>query len=102
MLPETYPNRLLLQRDLVMAYKNNGQTKEAIELLEHVVQVEKTILPETRPDRLASQRGLATVYWDNGQIKEAIDLIEHVVKVQSRLPETNSSQIASHYALAVV
>ncbi|KAF1937380.1 hypothetical protein EJ02DRAFT_385756, partial [Clathrospora elynae] len=39
-----------------------GHARESVELLEHIVKVEKTMLKETHPDRLASQHELAGAY----------------------------------------
>ena len=72
---------------------------EAIELLEHVVEVEKA-LPENHPDRLASQHELAYAYNNNGQITEAIELLEHVVEVKKALPENHLGRLASQHMLA--
>ena len=56
-----------------------GRVEEAVDLLEHVVQVRETTLAENHPDRLASQHVLVGAYEANSQVKEAIDLLEHVV-----------------------
>ena len=40
-LDETHRNRLASQHVLAVALRNNGQTKEAIKLLEHVVGIRK-------------------------------------------------------------
>lgn len=84
-----------------LVYQENGQIKEAIELLEHVVKVQ-AMLPVTYLDRLRSQDALAVIYGDNGKVKEAVELLEHVVKVQATLPETNRSQISWQRDLAIV
>lgn len=38
-LPEDHPNRLHSQHSLAMAYQANGQVKEAVWMLEHVVAI---------------------------------------------------------------
>lgn len=60
-LAKDHPNRLASQYELAIAYEANGQVKEAVKLLEHVVAIEGTILAEDYPDRLASQQRLKDV-----------------------------------------
>ncbi|KAF5269078.1 hypothetical protein FOXYS1_10 [Fusarium oxysporum] len=80
----------------------DGQIKEAVKLLEHVVAVRTTALAENHPDRLTSQHALAMVYRDNGQIKEAVKLLEHVVAVgKATLAENHPSRLASQHELAI-
>jgi cytochrome c-type biogenesis protein CcmH/NrfG len=62
-------------------YQANGQIKQAVELLEHVVAVQEKTLAEEHPDQLASQHVLASTYQANGQIKQAVELLEYVVAV---------------------
>jgi hypothetical protein len=40
------------QHGLAEAYQANGQVKEAVKLLEHVVTIEAGVLAEDHPDRL--------------------------------------------------
>jgi hypothetical protein len=56
---EMDPDRLASQHELAGAYDDNGQTKEAVALLEHVDKVQETTLAATHPFRLLSERGLA-------------------------------------------
>jgi hypothetical protein len=49
MLAETYLNQLSSQHALAIAYQANGQTKEAVELLEHVVKVKQTTVLAPHP-----------------------------------------------------
>ena len=58
-LAEDYPDRPASQHELASAYEANGQIKEAVELLEHVVKV-KEKLAEDHPSRLVSQDLLAS------------------------------------------
>ncbi|KGO71455.1 Tetratricopeptide-like helical [Penicillium italicum] len=100
--PEDHPSRLAYQHELACAYQSNGQIKQAVELLEHVVAVRKRTLDEENPDRLASQHELARAYQSNGQIKQAVQLLEHVVVVRKRtLDEENSDRLASQHVLAM-
>ena len=99
-LTDDHPDRLASQRALAGAYEANGQVEEAVQLLEHVVQVEEK-LADDHPDRLASQHALALAYEANGQIEEAVQLLEHVVQVQEKLADDHSSRLASQHALAM-
>ncbi|KAM3552686.1 hypothetical protein MY1884_007076 [Beauveria asiatica] len=91
-----------IPHQLAGAYRDNGQVKEALKMLEHVVAIEKETLAETHPDRLASQHQLAVAYRDNGQVKEAIKMLEHVVTIKKGiLTETHPSRLASQHTLAV-
>jgi hypothetical protein len=49
------PDRLASQHALGVSYWANGQIKDAVRLLEHVVKVRDDTLAETHPDRLASE-----------------------------------------------
>ncbi|KAJ4286553.1 hypothetical protein N0V90_013253 [Kalmusia sp. IMI 367209] len=101
-LAETHPDRLTAQHVLGVFYEANGQIKEAVTILEHVVRVSNASLAETHPDRLASQQALSVSYEANGQIKEAIAMLEHVVKVEeTTLAETHPDRLKSQHALGV-
>ncbi|KAL5324993.1 hypothetical protein ACEPPN_006115 [Leptodophora sp. 'Broadleaf-Isolate-01'] len=81
---------------------NLGQVKEAVEMLEQVVEIEATTLPETHPDRLSSQYSLAIAYRANGQVGEAVEILEKVITIEATaLPETHPSRLASQHALAI-
>jgi tetratricopeptide (TPR) repeat protein len=100
-LPEDDENRLSTQHALATAYEANGQVKDAIQLLEHVVAIEGRVLAEDHPDRLASQHELARAYSSNGQVKDAVQLLEHVVAIQRRvLAEDHPERLASQHELA--
>ncbi|KAF2632596.1 hypothetical protein BU25DRAFT_487060 [Macroventuria anomochaeta] len=78
-----------------------GHAREAVKLLEHVVEVQEATLDEHHPDRLASQHELAGAYRANGYIKDAVELLEHVVKVEeTTLDEHHPDRLASQHALA--
>ncbi|KAL5312995.1 hypothetical protein ACEPPN_019421 [Leptodophora sp. 'Broadleaf-Isolate-01'] len=80
---------------------NLGRNKEAVTLLEQVVQIRETTLAETHPDRLASQHALAIAYQANGQVAEAVALLEQVVQIrETTLAETHPSRLASQHELA--
>jgi tetratricopeptide (TPR) repeat protein len=100
-LPEDDENRLSTQHALATAYEANGQVKDAIQLLEHVVAIEGRVLAEDHPDRLASQHELAGAYSSNGQVKDAVQLLEHVVAIEKRvLAEGHPERLVSQHELA--
>ncbi|KAH8726009.1 hypothetical protein GQ44DRAFT_706271 [Phaeosphaeriaceae sp. PMI808] len=100
-LDTEHADRLASQHGLASAYRINGQVKEAVELLEHVVAVKAKLLKEEHPDRLASQHELASAYRVNGQVKEAVELLEHVVAVGAKvLKEEHPDRLASQHELA--
>jgi hypothetical protein len=53
------PRQLASQQLLALAYQANGQVKEAVPLLEQVVEIRKTTLAETHPDRLGLEDTLS-------------------------------------------
>jgi tetratricopeptide (TPR) repeat protein len=100
-LAKAHPSRLASQHELARTYLANGQTKDAIQLLEHVVAIQETSLAKTHPSRLASQRELARAYHANWQAKEAIQLLEHVVAIQeTSLAKSHPDRLASQRELA--
>lgn len=82
---------------------NYGKVKEAVSLLEQVVEMEEQTLSEDHPDRLASQHALAGAYQANGQIKEAVSLLKQVVEIREQtLSEDHPSRLASQHELACI
>ena len=61
---EDHPSRLASQHELARAYQANGQVKEAVKLLDHVVIVKRKVMAEDHPSRLVSERVLAAFYED--------------------------------------
>ncbi|KAK1809115.1 hypothetical protein LTR12_016522 [Friedmanniomyces endolithicus] len=85
---------------LGIAYLDHRQIKEAVEQLEHVVQIRES-LAEDDPDRLASQQALAAAYKAKGHDAQAIELLEHVVRVQEKsLAVDHPDRLASQHELA--
>ncbi|TRX89188.1 hypothetical protein FHL15_009886 [Xylaria flabelliformis] len=103
-LDEDDPDRLAAVHALAISYDANRQKPEAINLLEHVVKIEKTTLAEDHPDRLTSEHALAIAYTSqrsSKQLLKAVELLEHVVKVQkTTLAEDHPNRLTSEYALA--
>jgi hypothetical protein len=75
--------------------------KEAVALLEQVVEIKEATLAADHPSRLASQHGLALAYRANGQVKEAVSLLEQVVKMKRlELHKGHPSRVVSEDALS--
>ncbi|KAK1961201.1 purine and uridine phosphorylase [Colletotrichum sublineola] len=81
---------------------NDGRVKEALKLLERLVEVTAT-LDEGHPGRLASEHTLAWAYSHDGRTRKAIKLLEHVVEVQAEiLDEGHPDRLNSQHTLAQV
>ncbi|KAK5049114.1 hypothetical protein LTR84_005537 [Exophiala bonariae] len=85
------------------ALRNQGQTTEAIYILEHIKKMEET-LPEDSPHRLHTLHTLALTYNQDGQAGkdgEAVKLLEEVVRIREASLEDNDSDLLnSQHALA--
>ncbi|EWG55509.1 hypothetical protein FVEG_17534 [Fusarium verticillioides 7600] len=79
----------------------DGQTRQAVHILESVVELDRTTLVENDIDRLTREHQLAIAYYDNGQTKQAIELLEHVVAMRPDLAENDPARLASQHALAL-
>ncbi|KAG4272799.1 hypothetical protein FPRO04_10314 [Fusarium proliferatum] len=78
-----------------------GQTRQAVHILESVVEVQNKVLAEDDPNRLIIEHQLGSAYVVNGQIKDGIELLEHVVAMEADLAENNPSRLSSQHGLAV-
>ncbi|KAJ5414170.1 TPR repeat protein [Penicillium cosmopolitanum] len=97
-----HTQRLTSQRYLAMAYRQSGQLKESMELLEYVVAMAVAVLAEDDPDRLVSQYQLAVSYQANGQTEESIKLLENIVCIQTHLlPHNDDRRLGSQHMLAM-
>lgn len=77
-LNEQDPKYLSTLSELAVAYRQNQQMAQAIELSQHVVATQEKTLGEQHPDRLLSLVELARSYlWDQ-QTTKAIKLLQHV------------------------
>ncbi|KAF4494054.1 Kinesin light chain [Fusarium agapanthi] len=79
----------------------DGQTRQAVHILESVVEVQKTSLSENGPDRLMAEYGLALAYRSNGQTKQATELFEHVIAIRADSAENDPHRLASQHELAL-
>jgi len=78
-----------------------GKNTEAVELLQHVVQIRETKLAEDHPDRLGSQHELARAYQATGQLQKTVELLQHVVQIrETKLAEDHPNRLASQHELA--
>ena len=94
-----HPDRLFSQHELACAYRVNGQSQKAVQLLD---KMGETTLSEDHPDRLSSQHGLACAYKANGQIQKAVQLLEHVIKIkETTLSEDHPRRLLSQHMLAI-
>ncbi|KAI1345679.1 hypothetical protein F5Y01DRAFT_47282 [Xylaria sp. FL0043] len=93
-LAEYDPKLRESQHMLAIAYMKNGNFPKAIELLEHVVEIEKR-LDMADLKRVESQHELAAAYLMNKQTEVAIQLLKHIVETEAVLPETDSSRLIS-------
>ncbi|KAK2124192.1 hypothetical protein NOF04DRAFT_1252912 [Fusarium oxysporum II5] len=80
----------------------DGRTRQAVLILESVVETEKAMLAENDPPLLSSQYLLASAYASNRQTKESIKLLEHMVAIRSDLAENHPDRLASQHILARV
>ncbi|RBR16165.1 hypothetical protein FVER53590_13503 [Fusarium verticillioides] len=78
----------------------DGQKRQAVHILESVVELDRTTLVENDIDRLTREHQLAIAYYYNGQTKQAIELLEHVVAMRTDLAENDPVRLASQHALA--
>ncbi|KAF2994669.1 hypothetical protein E8E13_001284 [Curvularia kusanoi] len=91
---------LSAQHLLASSYQDNGQTKQALRLLETVVEVENKTLKADDPNRLASQHELARAYLTDGQTNKAVALLEAVVKAEETLAADDPGRLTSQQVLA--
>lgn len=88
-------------RDLGGAYRVNGQTKQAVALLEEVVHAQEDLGEEHR-ELLDSQHELASALRRDGRDLEAVALLEKVVSIRTRLlPRNNPDRLASEHNLGI-
>ncbi|KAK2473435.1 hypothetical protein H9L39_15610 [Fusarium oxysporum f. sp. albedinis] len=79
---------------------SDGRIRQAMHILESMVEIQRTTLAENDRRRLKSQHALAIAYLSNKQTKEAIELLKHVVAMEADLAENHPSRLASQHALA--
>ncbi|KAJ9612530.1 hypothetical protein H2200_004127 [Cladophialophora chaetospira] len=77
-----------------------GRIKDAVQLLEKLVQTREHALTEDHPSRLVSQYILATAYRVDGQVQDAVKLLEEVVRISQTLAEDQPDRLASQHELA--
>ncbi|KAM0703095.1 hypothetical protein Q7P35_009793 [Cladosporium inversicolor] len=85
---------------LAGAYLTDGRISQAIEIFEHVAQIEEKLAADD-PDRLASQHELARAYFTDRRISQAIEIFEHVVHIrEEKLAADDPDRLASQHELA--
>lgn len=81
----------------------DSRNKEALTVLEQVVEIDETALAQDHPRREASQLALGSAYRANGQTKEASMILEKGFKSQkAALPQDHPRLLVWQYQLAVV
>jgi tetratricopeptide (TPR) repeat protein len=81
------------------AYLANGQLPEAIDILEHLADLQGEL---SEANRLSAHHALALAYRGNGQNIKAIEILERVVKVrEEKLREDHPDRLASQHELAL-
>ncbi|KAJ7875909.1 hypothetical protein B0H14DRAFT_44270 [Mycena olivaceomarginata] len=85
LLGEEHPNTLFAMVNLATSYRDLGQSKEAAELREAVLEKSKRLLGEEDPNTLLAMANLAISYRDLGQSKEAAELGEAVLEKSKQL-----------------
>lgn len=88
-------DQLTAEYDLAWALARNGEKKEALTLLEKVVEAQKRLLPAGDPDRFTAQGALAMVYLRTGQIRDATPLLEEVARFQSQVYGNEHTETAT-------
>lgn len=100
-LPESDWRRLVSQHELGTAYLQNCQVRQAIDVLERVVQAKQAILAHSHPDLMTSVHELARAYVEDDRVLDAIGRFEHVVSVsENLLPPTHQDLLISRHELA--
>ncbi|KAL8719057.1 MAG: hypothetical protein Q9225_003891 [Loekoesia sp. 1 TL-2023] len=88
--------------NFALAYSEVGRPKEALQLMEPVVDVYKRTLGEEHPETLNSINSLASYYSNIGRYQEALQLIEPVIDVYKRtLGEEHPETLGSIHSLAI-
>ncbi|SCV39880.1 related to ankyrin 3 [Fusarium fujikuroi] len=93
-------DRSLLGEKVAACLMREGQTRQAVHILESVDEIQRKVLAEDDTSRLILEHQLGSAYVLNGQMKEAIELLEHVVAITADLAENNPRRLASQHQLA--
>ena len=84
-LAEDNPSRLNSEHTLAFAYGTDGQIEQAIQLLEHVVEVEQNLKAK---DRIISLQALVDAYWGGEQNDKAKKLQEQLTALKESIKPT--------------
>jgi hypothetical protein len=81
---------------LALILAENGWTKDALQLTEEVLRLQKSKLGEDHPETLGSMANLANRYSEAGRRSEALQLTEEVLKLRkSKLGEDHPDTLTS-------
>jgi hypothetical protein len=87
---------------LALILAENGWTKDALQLTEEVLRLQKSKLGEDHPETLGSMANLANRYSEAGRRSEALQLTEEVLKLRkSKLGEDHPDTLTSMANLAI-
>ena len=92
-LSEIDTKRLRAQQHLAGIHLDNGDVKQAIDLLEYVVKIKKSRLAEDDLDLLGSICEQARSYRSAGEFKKGIKLLEHVHQIEQKFHAEDYPQI---------
>ncbi|OAL45572.1 hypothetical protein IQ07DRAFT_576125 [Pyrenochaeta sp. DS3sAY3a] len=84
-MEDTHPDRLRSQYSLAVAFLENAQAADSIQLLKNVVKAETKALPDDHPERLASLHQLARAYLTNDQFKKCIKLVKWIIAKEATI-----------------
>ncbi|KAK8017131.1 hypothetical protein PG991_008207 [Apiospora marii] len=97
---ENPKERLIADHWLASIYIDCGRDHEAIQKLEPLVQLGRTIFDEKDGFVLHCQHELARAYSDTDQTENAIEIFEHVMKLRSELAfETDHDRMVTEFGL---
>ncbi|KAH8834505.1 hypothetical protein DL96DRAFT_495898 [Flagelloscypha sp. PMI_526] len=100
-LGASHPDAVGSMNNLAATYSHLGQHRNALELQEQVLKLQKRILGEEHPDTLRSMHNLALTYSHLGQHRDALELQEQALKPRNRiLGEEHSDTLTSMNNLA--
>jgi tetratricopeptide (TPR) repeat protein len=87
---------------LSLVLEENGWTKDAIGLIEHIVKLQKSNLGEDHPETLMEMQNLANQYTKAGRGVEGLHLAEEVLKLRKiKLGDDHPDTLMSMYILAI-
>ena len=84
-LPRNHPEALSTLGILASGYRAAGRVAEAIELLEHVRQLQTETVGEQHPDMVNTLKNLASAYEDSKEYRQAIQLYGRAYEISAKI-----------------